>query len=490
MSVRFPGEPGFQGRFAPVRLEGDIRGVEVTQGEIPASLRGTFYRVGADPAWPPFVDRDFYFNADGMVAMFRFENGYCDFRSRYVRTPRFEAERAARRSLFGAYRNPFTDDPSVAGLSRGLANTNVYWHGGRLLASKEDSAPVQIDPDTLDTVGEFTWDGDLSSQTATAHPKVDPRTGELVFFGYMAKGEATRDIAYYEADASGRIVHEAWFEAPYSSMVHDWAVTENFVVFPIIPLTASLERLKAGGPLYVWDGSEDVYLGVVPRKGTAVRWYRGTNRFASHIMNAFDDGRHIHIDTPVGEKSAFPWFPDITGAPFDPEKASAQLSRWTIDTTAPPDRGDGTTSFAQRRLTDCSGEFPRTDDRWATRGYRFGVINLTDVPGEKPDDGLPGFRWLGQIDPDTGTMKTRFAGRFSTVQEAIFVPPSSTDTANGEGYVMQLVDRHATGTTDLLILDAQHVDAQPVATLRIPIRMPGGLHGNWVSAQQLANRAG
>src|SRR5580698_6668656 len=193
MSVRFPDEPGFQGRFAPVRLEGDIRGVEVTQGEIPASLRGTFYRVGADPAWPPFVNRDFYFNADGMVAMFRFENGYCDFRSRYVRTPRFAAEREARRSLFGAYRNPFTDDPSVAGLSRGLANTNVYWHGGRLLAS----------------------------QTAPAHPKIDPRTGELVFFGYMAKGEATRDIAYYEADASGRIVHEAWIEAPYSSMVHD-----------------------------------------------------------------------------------------------------------------------------------------------------------------------------------------------------------------------------------------------------------------------------
>ena len=115
MTVRFPDEPGFQGRFAPVRLEGEIRGVEVTQGEIPASLRGTYYRVGADPAWPPFVERDFYFNADGMVAMFRFENGYCDFRSRYVRTPRFAAERAARRSLFGAYRNPFTDDPSVAG---------------------------------------------------------------------------------------------------------------------------------------------------------------------------------------------------------------------------------------------------------------------------------------------------------------------------------------------------------------------------------------
>ena len=137
-------------------------------------------------------ERDFYFNADGMVAMFRFENGYADFRSRYVRTPRFMAEREARRSLFGAYRNPFTDDPSVAGLSRGLANTNVYWHAGRLLASKEDSAPIQIDPDTLDTVGEWTWEGDLASRTATAHPKIDPRTGALVFFGYAARGRPRR----------------------------------------------------------------------------------------------------------------------------------------------------------------------------------------------------------------------------------------------------------------------------------------------------------
>jgi carotenoid cleavage dioxygenase-like enzyme len=230
-----------------------------------------------------------------------------------------------------------------------------------------------------------------------------------------------------------------------------------------------------------------VYLGVVPRRGSTVRWFRGTNRFASHIMNAFDDGRFVHIDTPVGEKSAFPWFPDISGAPFDPEKASAYLSRWTIDTQAAPDGGDGVTTFAERRLTDCCGEFPRTDDRWATREYRFGVMNLTSVPGEKPADGLPGFRWLAAIDPETGALKRRFAGHDSTVQEAIFVPPAP-DAPHGEGYVMQLVDRHATGTTDLLILNARHIDAPPVATLRIPIRMPGGLHGNWVPEEQLTRR--
>ena len=191
----------------------------------------------------------------------------------------------------------------------------------------------------------------------------------------MAKGEATRDIAYYEADATGRIVHEAWFEAPYSSMVHDWAVTENFVIFPIIPLTASPERLAAGGPLYVWDGSEDVYLGVVPRKGSKRALVPGHEQVRLAHHERLRRRPDIHIDTPVGEKSAFPWFPDTTGAPFDPEKASAQLTRWTIDTSAAPDLGDGTTAFAQRPLTGCSGEFPAHrrplgDARVPVRGHQ------------------------------------------------------------------------------------------------------------------------
>lgn len=227
MAARFPDKPPFSGFHAPSRMEGDICDVEVVQGEVPAELDGTYYRVAGDRQWPPRTEGDIVFNWDGMVSMFRFSRGHVDFRCRYVRTPRFVAEREARRALFGAYRNPFTDDPSVAGLSRGLANTNVFWHAGRLLASKEDALPIELDPDTLETIGTYDFDGQLTSRTATAHPKMDPETGEMVFFGYAAKGEATPDIAYYEADPSGRVTHEAWLEAPYSSMIHDWAVTKN-----------------------------------------------------------------------------------------------------------------------------------------------------------------------------------------------------------------------------------------------------------------------
>ncbi|GAA5171787.1 MULTISPECIES: carotenoid oxygenase family protein [Amycolatopsis] len=463
---------------APMRVEADIYDLEVAQGEVPEQLDGTYYRVVCDRQYPSFVPNDIPFNADGMVTSFRFSKGHVDFKSRYVRTPRFQAERSARRALFGAYRNAYTDDPSVAGMNRTLANTNVFWHGGRLLASKEDSPPIEIDPLTLDTVGVHTFDGALTSQTSTAHPKFDPRTGEMVFFGYAAKGEGTPDIVYYEADPAGNLVHETWFQAPYPSMVHDFAVTQNFVVFPIIPLVSDLGRLRQGLPLFAWDPEKDVFLGVLPRKGGVedLRWYRGSTRFASHILGAYDDGRHIHVDTPVSETNYFPFFPDLSGAPVDPEKTKGYLSRWTMDTL-----GDSAT-FTEERLTAHAGEFPRMDDRFETLPYSWGVLGLYEVPGEPRPGG--GFRWIGAVDLARKRTTSHYVGDASSVGEPLFVP-AHADAAQGKGYVLAVVGRHDEMRSDLLILDAQRIDAPPVATVKLPIRVPYGLHGNWVTTAEL-----
>ena len=105
-----------------------------------------------------------------------------------------------------------------------LPHALVEWvtmlsHAGKFFALKEDSPPVEMDPFTLETIGEYTFGGDFTSEAFTAHPKIDPRTGELVFYGYCAKGPATKDIAYYEADRTGKIIHETWFEAPYTCML-------------------------------------------------------------------------------------------------------------------------------------------------------------------------------------------------------------------------------------------------------------------------------
>src|SRR5690349_748809 len=165
--TRFPTLPIYAGFDKPGRVEADIFELEI-EGALPIDLEGTFYRVAPEPQFPPLLGDDIVINGDGMIALFRFANGHVDFRSRYVRTEKFALERSARRALFGAYRNPYTDDVSVRGLSRGTANTNVMWHGGKLLALKEDSPPVEVDPNTLQTRGTWDYNGALTSRTFTA----------------------------------------------------------------------------------------------------------------------------------------------------------------------------------------------------------------------------------------------------------------------------------------------------------------------------------
>src|SRR5581483_10705593 len=141
---------------------------------------------------------------------FSFKNGKVDLKTRYIRTEKFTAEDKAGKALFGPYRNPYFDDESVKGLSRGTANTNILVHHGKLLALKEDSQPVAMDPRTLETLGNYDFGGQLSSPTFTAHPKIDPKTGEMITFGYAAKGLTTRDVAYYVFDRHGKLTREVW----------------------------------------------------------------------------------------------------------------------------------------------------------------------------------------------------------------------------------------------------------------------------------------
>ena len=237
--VQFPDIPMFQGINAPSRIEVELNDLEV-EGLLPQDLDGAFYRVAPDHQYPPRFLDDVPFNADGTVSTLRFKDGRVSLRHRYVQTERFKAERAAGRALFGRYRNPFTDDPSVQGMNRNLANTNPVVFAGKLLALREDSPPVAMDPLTLETL-DSAWDfhGTLPGPTFTAHPKIDPHTGNMCCFGYAAKGLLTRDMVYWEITPEGKKVKEVWFEAPYYAMMHDFGVTKDYALFHVVPSTSS-----------------------------------------------------------------------------------------------------------------------------------------------------------------------------------------------------------------------------------------------------------
>ena len=473
----FPKTRTFVGDFAPIRIEADVEDLEF-EGKLPTDLNGAFYRVQPDPHFPPLLGDDQIFNGDGMISMFRFKNGRVNLKQRWCRTDKWKLEKEAGRALFGAYRNPLTDDPSVKGKYRGTANTNAFFHGGLLFGLKEDSPAVAMDPNTLETLGSWDFGGQVTSPTFTAHPKIDPVTGDMCAFGYAAKGLLTRDMVYYEIGADGKKKKEVWFEIPYYCMMHDFGVTKDYALFHVVPIVSSWERLRAGLPHFGFDTTKEVHLVVLPRNGAAkdIKVFTAPNCFASHVMNAFNDGTKIYFDTPQAKNNMFPFFPDVNGAAFNPVEAQPRLTRWSVDMSKSTPAFD-----SQEVLADFVGDFPRMDNRYASEPYRHGwMLELGMSPGARST--------LGHIDTQTGKVKSWHAGETRFLQEPCFIPQSK-NAAEGEGYLVQLQPHKDDGNSDLLIFDALHIDEGPLTTIHIPLRMRYGLHGNWVDGADLDRAA-
>lgn len=476
---QFPDTKEFTGVNEPRRVEGDVLGLEV-DGVIPPQVRGVLYRCGPDPAFPPRAGDDIYINGDGMVYMFVLGEGHADLRIRYVRTDKLRAERSARRALFGVYRNPWTDDPAVAGMDRTTANTSMIWHAGSLFAVKEDGLAHRLDPTTLRTLGKHDFGGRLRSRTMTAHPKVDPVTGEWVFFGYSAAGEMSSDIAVCSADAAGALTREEWLLPPYQSMIHDWAVTQDHNVLPVMPLTTDLERVKAGGPRWAWDAGKSTHVGVLPRGGTAedIVYFDGPPLWSFHTMNAFSEGPLVHVDLCVSEVAPMP---DTLGQPFDPARVRQYLTRWTCDTS----RGGG--EFEQRRLLDgIHVDFPEIDQRFQTRPYRHGFLGGRDWSKPVHPELAKGvwFNTLLHIDQHTGETERWYVGDDASVQEPVFIQ-RGPDAPEGDGFLVAPVNHYPIDHTSLVILDTARFGDGPVATVHIPLHIRPTFHGLWVDADDL-----
>jgi carotenoid cleavage dioxygenase len=471
----FPESAAFQGYNTPSRVEADIFDLEV-HGELPGDLKGVWYRMTPDPQFPPRLGDDIYLSGDGMISSFRFGGGWCDYKSRYVRTERFLAERKARRALFGAYRNAFTDDPSVAGMDRTVANTSPIWHAGRLFASKEDGLFYELDPETLETRGRFDWNGKLRTRTVSAHPKIDPVTGELLFYGYEASGDGSRDMSFCVADKDGELVSEEWFQAPYPGMVHDFAITEDYVVFPIFPTIVDMDRLKAGGLHWMSDLSQDCWVGVIPRKTGVkdLRWFRRPGGQFFHVINAWNQGEKITLDLCLAEMNPFPFIPDVSGRPYDPQAASAYPTRWTLDL----DRNDD--QIGERQVSAVGGDVPRVDDRRIGRRYRQTWMGMVDPTRPMRFSGPvgPGFNMVGRTDMDTGETDVWRGADDDTFQEPQFVP---TGPGELDGYVLSVIERHAENRSDVGVFRAGNMAAGPIAVLRLPLRLRGAVHGCWAA---------
>lgn len=450
------------GNFGPVAREIESSSL-VIRGELPPVLTGTLFRNGPNPRFP--TPATHWFGGDGMIHAISLANGRAAYRNRWVRTPKWRDEDRAGRALFRTFAGKVPDAPEWVGDDRGVANTNIVWHANRLLALEEGHRPTLMAPRTLDTLGY----ADYGAQQGpfTAHPKIDPQTGEMFFFGYNADGPLTRGITVGTIGPDGRLARYAKFDAPYCSMVHDFMMTSRHLLIPILPLTGSRERVEKGLPAYAFEAGRAAMIGVMRRDAPAadLRWYEGPACYVFHAMNAWETDHALVADVMVYDEA--PLFPRPDGSPGDPSRQQAYLARWTFDLA------DGCGAFTSERLCDIPGEFPRIDERFAGRRYRHGWF-AASRPGE---EGLSG---IVHIDVSAGASRTCWLPSDDATSEPVFVPRG---TEEGDGWILAVVWRGASNSSELLVFDAREMEAGPVATVELPQRVPFGFHGNWVEGE-------
>ena len=457
-------DPYLSGNFAPIRAEDDFADLPVT-GELPRDLRGMLVRNGPNPQFEPRDANHHWFLGDGMLHAFRIADGKVSYRNRYVRTPKWEAEHRAGHALFGSWGNPMTTDPEFVGRDSGVANTNIVWHAKKLLALEEGHQPFAVDPRSLAPEGYLPLAG--TAERFTAHPKMDPESGEMLFFGYgVGDMPLSAGMAFGVVDREGNTTRLDRFTAPFASMVHDFMVTRGHVIFPILPLTLSLSRAMNGLPPVAWEPEQDARIGVMARNASidSIRWFSAPACYVFHVMNAWEEGDRLFAD--VMEYPNAPLFPNADGSRGEP--ARAVLVRWTIDLA-------GASHMIRREtLDDSAGEFPRIDDRRAGLAYRHGWFaassnNRTDVK----------FDAIAHVDVVTGGKKLHILSRGDMTSEPVFVPRAK-EAPEGEGWLLAVVYRGGENRSDLTIFDAQNIENGPVATVGLTRRVPFGFHGNWV----------
>jgi carotenoid cleavage dioxygenase len=446
-----------EGSFAPVAGEITAFDLPVT-GRVPAELNGRYLRNGPNPMG---LDEPGYhwFLGPGMVHGVRLRDGRAEwYRNRWVRS-RSVAESLGEEWPAG----PVHDDMDFA------ANTHIIHHAGRYLATVESGPlPYELSGE-LDTLGPCDFGGTLPGGFA-AHTKPDRRTGELNAIAYYWAWDHVQHVVINAAGQVSRTTDIAVTDGP---MMHDFALTDKYLVLFDLPVTFSMDAVSAGLKMpYTWNPGHQARVGLLPRDGNSgeVRWLEIAPCWVFHTLNAYDDGDRVVVDLCRYEGR------------YDVSILAGQgpltLDRWIIDPVAG--------KLAQQRLDDRIQEFPRVDDRVIARPHRYGYSAVigevsqatVSLSGDFADDAFANA--LLKHDLAVGSVQAHEFGPGATTGEAVFAP-ASPDAAEDDGYVMAFVHDPGRGAADLVILAAQDFTSEPVARVHLPARIPLGFHGSWIA---------
>jgi carotenoid cleavage dioxygenase-like enzyme len=453
--------PHLSGNYAPIGPEIDAADLPVIAGRIPPDLNGAYMRNGPNPLYKP-IAFTYPMDGDGMIHAVYFDNGRARYRNRFVQTPSLAAERRAGRAIYGSFAHPVPIDPKLLhpgdpqGPFKNGAFINIIQHGGHLLALNESTTGFEITWD-LDTVGEWKAGTDTPPRLG-AHNRRHPKTGALFAINYS---HAEPTVQIHQIDASGMLVNSFPVALPAPGMMHDFVLTERYIVLLVCPAVFDSAAAQQGQSFLQWRPAMGTRIGLIALDGSTTRWLDADPFFVFHFANAFERGGNIFIDYVQHESLALGYAQETQKSPT--------LHRMIIDLA--------TGKISDAQIASMVTEFPRINDALDSLPNRFVYLpTLTDTLRlAKPPSAT--FNTMTKVNTETGDILCHDFGN-KIAGEAVFIPRGT----NGEddGYLAVYAFDQEKQTSDLVLLDAAHVDADPVAVVRLPQRVPQGLHGNWI----------
>lgn len=460
-----------QDNFAPVKEEITAEDLPVI-GQIPQELSGMFLRISPNPLFPP-VGLYHWFDGDGMLHGVNIKNGQASYRNRYVQTETLKIEKKEGKAIWPGLLNIPRFDSPYGIMMKNSANTSVIWHAGKLLTLFEAGLPHQIRVPDLETVGPYTFKDKLTC-SFTAHPKIDPVTGEMIFFGCSY---ITPPYLYYGVvTAEGEINRIEPIDLPNPIMMHDFAITEHYSVFLDLPFFFQIGKVMKGEIPLHFDRNKKGRIGIIPRHGNnkSIRWFEIPTCMVYHTANAYEEGDEIVLlGLRMPSTNLLIPSDDIEmGKSSDDEVA--KMCCWRINLK--------TGVVTEKLIDDQVTEFPRINDNFMGRKTRYIYAGQAAIYA-----GRPLFDCVRKYDLEKGTAESYFYGRGRFGGEGVFAPRPGA-TVEDDGWVITYIHDTITNKSELVILNAQNITDGPIAQVLLPQRVPYGFHCAWVSSEQMASQ--
>ncbi|MGM9454612.1 carotenoid oxygenase family protein [Legionella bozemanae] len=452
--------PYLSGNYAPVHDELGVNQLEVI-GEIPKDLMGIYMRNGPNPEFPP-ISYTYPYDGDGMIHAVYIANGKAAYRNRFVETKGLLKERKAGKALYSGVLHPAPMDPKWAGPEdepiaiKNGAFIHIIRHQDIYLALSESAPAYQMTPQ-LDTLGEWKPYQDQHAIEVCAHTRLDPLNGELWFINYALTPPY---LTFYRLDKHGRTMQKWDIEKPYCSMIHDFILTKNYVLVFDCPVLFDIQQIMSGGAVLSWRPELGVRIGVMPRSGGQIKWFHTEPFFVFHFANAYEQNHEIVIDYIRHEKIV------LLTQEEKHQSVPPKLNRTVLNL----ETGMMKHSVLDERLV----EFPRIRETQNSLPHQF-----IYTPTKTADLTKQAFNALIKYDVMNQRSWVYDFGPHVEIGEAVFAP-AATHKSEDDGYLLLFVYDKRSNQSELVLLDAQSFQNDPIARIKMPRRIPHGLHGSWM----------